>query len=105
MAAYVARLATDGVIVANISNRLVDLRPVLEAHAAHFGLHLARIINQPEVDDWWDFASEWILLAPRRESLDTPRITEKTDILSPEEMTGLPWTDEYASVWSVLRQR
>ena len=105
MAAYVARLATDGVIVVNISNRLVDLRPVLEAHAAHFGLHLARIINQPEVDDWWDFASEWILLAPRRESLDTPRITEKTDILSPEEMTGLPWTDEYASVWSVLRQR
>ena len=103
MAAYVERLAPDGVIVVNISNRLVDLRPVLEAHAGHFGLYLARILSRPDVDDWWDFSSEWMLLAPRRDSLDTPRITELTELAEPGALTGLPWTDEFASLWSVLR--
>ena len=103
MAAYLQRLAPDGVIVVNVSNRLVDLRPVLEAHAGHFGLHFAHIMNQPELDDWWDFASEWILLAPRRESLDTPRITDGTELRAPADGDGLTWTDEFASLWSVLR--
>ncbi len=102
-AAYLQRLGPHGVLVINVSNRLVDLRPVLEGHARHFGLHLAHLINRPDAENWWDFSSEWILLAPQRAALDTATITEWTGIAAPAELEGIDWTDEFASLWSVLR--
>ncbi len=102
-AAYLPRLAEQGVLVVNISNRLVNLRPILEAHARHFGLYLAHLINRPGVENWWDFSSEWIVLAPSRDALDTPTITSWTGIAAPTELEGETWTDEFASLLSVLR--
>ncbi len=101
--AYLQRLAPNGIVVVNVSNRLVDLRPVLEEHARQFGLHFAHLINRPDPADWWDFSSEWILLAPTRAALDDAAITSWTGIAAPEELIGIPWTDDFASLWSVLR--
>lgn len=100
---YLQRLTPQGVLAVNVSNRLVDLRPVLEGHARHFGLHFAHLINRPDPADWWDFSSEWILLSPARSALDDPAITSWTGIAAPDELDGIPWTDDFASLWSVLR--
>ncbi|MCF3652169.1 fused MFS/spermidine synthase [Synoicihabitans lomoniglobus] len=100
---YLDRLAPAGVLVFNISNRLVDLRPVLEGHARAHDMFLAHIIHYPASDDWWDFASQWIILARERGTLDVDAITRATGIASPETLHGPRWTDDFASLWSVLR--
>ncbi len=101
---YVARLDVDGVIAVNISNRLISLRQVVEAQARAFDLHFAHIIHHPESDDWWQFPSEWILLSPRHETLDTPAINGWTGIAAPSDLSGTTlWTDEFSSILPLLR--
>lgn len=102
-ATYVALLEPTGVIAVNISNRLIDLRPIVEGNARDSSLYLVHVIHHPGVEDWWQFPSEWILLAPRHETLDTPAITSYTGIASPAELGPVRWTDEYSSILPNLR--
>ncbi|GAB5562852.1 MAG: fused MFS/spermidine synthase [Synoicihabitans sp.] len=102
-AIYRQRLSPSGLLAINISNRILDLRRAIEGNVADAGFHLAHIIHHPETDEWWRFPSEWLLVAPRRETLDTPRITEWTGIAAPEQLQQTGWTDESASLLSVLR--
>lgn len=100
---YLDRLSPHGVLVINISNRIVDLRRAIEGNARQFGLHLAHIIHHPETEDWWRFSSEWLLLAPRRDALNTPSVTSWTGIADPQNLHGPVWTDEFASILPMLR--
>jgi len=102
-ASYAQRLDPDGVIAVNISNRLVDLRPVIEGNARAQGMYVAHVLHQPGTEDWWQFPSEWILLAPRRNTLDTPAITNYTAITAPEDLGAVRWTDEFSSILPLLR--
>jgi spermidine synthase len=104
-ALYESRLTPAGLLVVNVSNRLVDLRNVVLAQAHASGLAAAVIYHQPLPADWWAFASEWILLARTPARLHSPAITAAAD-----PAVGVPlqpylarWTDEHASLWSALR--
>lgn len=102
-AIYLERLAPDGILAINVSNRIIDLRRAIHGNARQANLSLAHIIHYPEEKEWWRFSSEWLLLAPRHETLDTPTITEWTGIVPPSTLEGPVWTDEFASIFSMLR--
>ncbi len=99
---YLARLAPNGVIAINTSNRLIDLSPVLRAEAGARGLSLATIFYQPPNESWWEFASQWTLLAPDAAALDSPEILAVKQG-EPGDAATLRWTDDHSSLWSVLR--
>lgn len=100
---YLARLKTTGVIAINISNRIVDLRKAIEGNARQFDLSLVHASHFPSSEEWWKFSSQWLLLAPMRETLNDPTITEWSDIVAPSELQGPIWTDEFASILPILR--
>lgn len=102
-AIYLARLAPRGVLAINVSNRVIDLRRAIEGNAHRAQLHLAHLIHHPDTDDWWQFSSEWLLLARERSVLDTPAITDWTGLAAPETLGGPVWTDEFASLLPMLR--
>lgn len=100
---YLERLKPSGVLVINISNRIIDLRQAIEGNARQFELSLAHIIHYREATRWWGFSSQWLLLAPRRDTLDDPAITKWTEIIAPTDLEGSIWTDEFASILPMLR--
>lgn len=102
-AIYLARLAPQGVLAVNISNRILDLRRAVEGNARRHGLFLAHIIDHPERNESWYFGSEWLLLSPDREALESEVITRWTGIADPATLRGIELTDEFSSLLPLLR--
>jgi hypothetical protein len=98
LALYLGKLAAGGVIVFHISNRHLDLRPVIDGLAADAGL-AARRKFYPEPADG-AAPSEVIAVARSPASLEFLRDWE----VEPRAAAA-PWTDDYYSVFSVLRWR
>lgn len=98
---YFRHLKPGGMLAVNISNRYLNLEPVMERAAAHFG-KLALVFDYTPVDDD-DFlcnASGWTLLldrnAPLADSLKAGRE------LPPHPQFRL-WTDDFSNMFSILK--
>jgi len=99
---YLRQLKPDGVIAVNISNRHLDLKPVLAGIAEHFSLTALHVLNEPKQRRWWMLASEWILLTRDPVFPESSPIADGASRLDPESGTGLVWTDERTSLLDVL---
>ena len=99
---YFRHLRPDGVLALHISNRHVDLLPVVKAIATSLGL--ARTVVDTEYDDQpvdtvtWE--STWVLLA-RTPSVLAPfgPTDEEADVRQIR-----PWTDEYSNLIQLLKR-
>lgn len=98
---YLARLAPDGIVAFHVSNRHLDLEPVVAALARARGL-VARAGQGPRgMRDLYESNSTWIALARRESALGPlganlrwwePRLREGVE----------PWTDDYSSLLTVF---
>ena len=92
----------DSVLAFNITNKSLDLSPVLLSHAMRNQMSIVRL-NKPQgpgVDD----LSNWILISKNPGSLDIPGFQEHLASLpSPDE--ALRWTDDYSSLFQLLNKR
>ncbi|MBX3593848.1 fused MFS/spermidine synthase [Sphingomonas sp.] len=104
-AAYRRTLADDGLLLVHISNRFLDLEPVVAAAARAQGWQAALIDYTPTPSEEREeaTASEWIALSPSRATLVT-LITRGGPWRPLSERAGFaPWTDDYATILPLLR--
>ena len=99
---YLRQIKPDGVIAVHISNRYLNLRPVVERLAANFGLSVATISddNEPE---WWIYATTWMLVTKNKAFLASTKIKDATEAADSESKTAPLWTDDFASLYSILK--
>ncbi len=97
---YLAHLAPDGILAVNISNRSLDLRPVILKLAEHHRLAVAFIPkDNPEP---YSLPSHWMLLARSQEVLGAPAIqAAKWEVGQVPEVRL--WTDDYSNLFQVLK--
>ncbi len=98
---YKRHLAPGGVIAANISNRHVDLRPVLRGVGAKKGLEVAWVQGYPDTFEGY-FQTDWVLLGDRA-FLDRTQIASATGQWN--EKKPILWTDDRSNLFSILRFR
>ena len=99
---YRRHMNPNGVIVVHISNRYLDLEPVVDGLAKHFKYHRAVIADDKE-EDWWIYSSTWILLTHSAAMVESEAIKEATSV-ERERKASIPlWTDEYASILPILQ--
>jgi spermidine synthase len=90
----------DSVLVFHISNRMLDLSPVVAALAAYN--HLAAVrLHKPHGADIAD-KSDWILLSRDPSALAINSFQGHLDPLPPED-TKMLWTDDFSNLFKVLR--
>jgi hypothetical protein len=101
-AVYRKHLKPGGVIAVHVSNRYLDLRPVVEKLAENFGMTAATIYHDHD-PNWWVYATTWILVTDNKEYLAQPAIADVTE--DPEERSKPAplWTDDYASLYTILK--
>lgn len=107
-ALYGRALADDGLLLVHISNRFLDLEPVLAAIAAAGGWR-ARVLHQPpprrDGRGWIVAGSTWVALSRDPARLDG-LVAAGGDWRTLAARPGMPvWRDDFASVLPVLRWR
>jgi hypothetical protein len=96
---YRRRLAPGGVIALHISNRALDLDPVARGMANHLGWTAVQIISEDDPAAG-ESSSNWVLLTSSQDFLQRAGLTHQ---LSKRRSAPINWTDDFASLWHVLR--
>jgi hypothetical protein len=103
MAIYLPHMKSNGIIAIHISNRYLDLEPVVENLAREFNLASA-VISDSNEDDWWIYASTWVLVARDHSMLAHESITNAVNA-STRTRPKIPlWTDDFASLFQILQR-
>ena len=104
-ALYQRVLADDGVLLVHVSNRRLDLEPVVADLARDAGLEA--LLNNHHVPDSvqdrdYNYGSDWVALARSRRDLGPlASDTSWTDLTALRR--NRPWTDDYSNLLSVIR--
>ena len=101
-AVYLQHLQPDGVIAVHISNRYLDLQPVVERLAAEFGLSTA-CISDDYTESWWFYDTTWMLVTKNKALLAKPDVYAATDNPKPNARKAALWTDDNASLYSIMK--
>jgi hypothetical protein len=99
---YRQRLVPDGILALHISNRSLDLEPVARGLARHLGWNARMVIGLFD-SNAGESNSRWVVLAEKAETLEKYRIRETLVGLSGPRRSIITWTDDFASLWHVLR--
>lgn len=99
---YTRQLKANGVIAVHITNRFLDLRPVLADGAHHIG-HAARVIDGAADNDRLVYRSRWVLMSRDTAVFADPAL-KNAPVLSVTPAFK-PWTDSYSSLLSVFSER
>lgn len=102
-AVYLKHLKPGGVIAVHISNRYLDLRPVVEGLAKHYRLHLATISDHPKSEDWWLYRTTWMLLSDDATKFAHRDFQDAMDDPSDATAKTILWTDDRAGLAGILR--
>ena len=96
---YVRHLKPDGVLAVHITNRFLNLNPVIQSAAQQLGL-TARLIKHSGDEDRLVYKSNWALLS---RNADWFAQNALKDAITLEARPGfVPWTDDYSSLFPVL---
>lgn len=99
--AYQRHLRPGATIAVNISNRYLDLTPVLAGLADRFGYRMQRQYSQGD-PNLGQFPADWVVLTP----LDREQVLEvKTADQSPAEtpQRKILWSDNFSNLFEILK--
>ncbi len=98
---YFRRLRPNGVLAVHISNRYLNLAPIVEMAAS--AVHRRAMLFDTQDDDAnLCFSSKWVLASARPGFFESPDIARtETDI--PVSSRLRPWTDDYSNLFEVLK--
>lgn len=93
---YLRHLKPDGVLALHVTNRFIDLHPVVSALAHALSLQWKLVLDKGVSDDL--NATDWALLARSAE-----RLERYEGALNPETAASRPWTDDYSNIFRLLK--
>ncbi len=96
---YLRHMKPGGVIVFHVSNRFLDLKPVLLSIAAHHGLEYAYLHESGESGGT---TSDWVALTRDKSFILKPTLVEATEPVAPRPDWRV-WTDDYTSLVQVFK--
>jgi SAM-dependent methyltransferase len=96
---YFRHLKPDGVLAVHITNRFLDLRPVIKAAADHLG-RPARIVDHDDDRERGIFRSRWALIA-QDDTFFCHKGFEDARLLA-DKPGFRPWQDDYSSLFAIL---
>jgi len=101
---YLKHLAKNGIIAAHISNKHIDLEPVVHKIAQHFNMQAITISNMIQSDILHtNTSSAWVLISKNQELLNSDIIQQKVSTENVDLEKQDLWTDDYSNIFKVLK--
>ena len=100
LGAYLRHMKPDGIVAFHVSNRFLDLAPVVLRLAEEHGA-VAKMVYEKDSDD--STQSDWVLVTRNAKVLEAPLIKEA--LLSIEKKPSWRvWTDDYSNLVQILKE-
>jgi SAM-dependent methyltransferase len=100
MQVYLKHMNPDGVLAVHISNRYLDLQPVVRGLANDSGL-MARVVDTDDDDTQDVFGATWVLLTSPKYGFGADAEKNSAEIQS--KRTVPLWTDDYSNLFKILK--
>lgn len=102
MRTYFGHLKPDGLLAVHITNRYLDMRPVMASAAQHFGKVALIYTFEPDEEDLYCRHSSWVLLMSPERAAALPATLQDGEKLVPP--AGFrPWTDSFSNLLGILK--
>jgi spermidine synthase len=98
---YRRHLKPDGIMAFHVSNKFLNLVPVVEQEAENAGLESAYIVSSDD-DAIGVYSADWVLVTANDDFLSLDKVAKQIDESPPARGLRL-WTDDYNSVLPVLK--
>jgi len=99
--AYLRHLKPGGLLAVHISNRYLDLVPVVQQAARHLSLEIRQVENDDD-DDAGVYRSDWMLLSASPTAFEGNFLKEGAEKIDSEPSVRL-WTDDYSDLYRILK--
>jgi SAM-dependent methyltransferase len=101
---YLRHMKPDGIVAFHVSNRFLDLIPVVARIAKEDGAH-AVLINDDENDDEKTIKSrsDWVLVSRDEQALKAEAISEAGAEPAEDRPDWRTWTDDYSNLIQILK--
>jgi SAM-dependent methyltransferase len=100
-AVYFRHLKPEGVLVVHISNKYLDLGPVVERLAREFDRQ-AKLVDSDDDDALAIFGSTWALISAREELFQDQEIANSAIPIGSNDKLRM-WTDDYSNLFRILK--
>ena len=100
MKLYFHHLRPNGILAVHISNRYLDLQPVVEEEAEATG-HVARLVDSSDDEDTDVFGATWVLVTSPNPGFDDDLTRNSTKIELKKRIRL--WTDDYSNLFQILK--
>ena len=101
---YFRHMKPDGIVAFHVSNRFLDLIPVVARLAKELGAH-AVLISDDENEDEKTIKSrsDWVLVSRDAEALEDPVIVDAGALAAEDRAEWRTWTDDYSNLIQILK--
>jgi len=102
---YLRHMKPDGIVAFHVSNRFLDLIPVVARLSKELALHAVLIADDPDDEDDTAFKSrsDWVLVSRDAAALKAPAITEAGAMPAEDRPSWRTWTDDYSNLIQILK--
>jgi len=102
LAVYLRHVKPDGIVAFHVSNRFLDLVPVVARIARENGAHAVVVYDTAE-EGSDKTQTDWVLVSRDRSTLDAPEIRAAGAQAPEEREDWRTWTDDYSNLVQILK--
>ncbi|HKE41500.1 MAG TPA: fused MFS/spermidine synthase [Casimicrobiaceae bacterium] len=100
LAIYRKHMKPGGIIAFHVTNRYLNLIPVVQQLADAHGMHAVLVYD--DTSDGMTSVSDWVLLSDDEKALEAPQISEVAVPIEPRPDLKL-WTDDFNNIFRVIK--
>jgi len=104
LAVYLRHVKPEGIVAFHVSNRFLELIPVVARLAREEGAHAVLVSDDPEEEDMSRRSrSDWVLVSRSPAALEHPEIVDGGGAAARDRPEWRTWTDDYSNLIQILK--
>ena len=103
LALYLRHMKPGGIVAFHVSNRFLNLVPVVARLAREEGAHAVLVTDEPAEDASGRARTDWVLVSRSAAALARPRIEEADAAPAQDRPAWRTWTDDYSNLVQILK--
>ena len=101
---YLRHVKPDGIVAFHVSNRFLDLVPVVARLARSQGVHAVLVRDDPEDEEGSNRSrTDWVLVSRDAATLKRKSIAERGAVEAEDRPEWRTWTDDYSNLIQILK--